>query len=198
MDPAPARAACDGRIHVFGRALGDGRELFSGGRIGGIEYLARGRLLPGAIYEMSEAPVVPVEPAQRLARILRRRAVIHGHKFFDDAHSFRPGSRSAESSDSGDRMTIVCRVPSRCMVLKLPFDIRQHATDANAEQVRMEPRMTEFLLHQRQPFERLLRRPDAARRFEADCHAGLLRIFADRTGHHQANGKRGIDGFLAG
>src|ERR1700730_7622374 len=148
---------------------------------------------------MSQTPFVPVEPSQCVAWIFRRRTVLHGHKFFNDAHWFRLDSLPGNATSAlRDRMAIFCRVSTRCMVGELPLDVSQHAADAKAEEIRMEPRVAKFLLHKRQPFERLLRRPDAARRFEADRRPGLLRILANGARHHQANRKRGIDGFLAG
>src|SRR5438132_14174609 len=63
------------------------RESFTCGRVRGVEISpCRGRL-PGAVHEMSKAPAVTVQPGKRLARILGRGAVLHGHEFFDDAHA---------------------------------------------------------------------------------------------------------------
>src|SRR5437879_9621295 len=63
------------------------RESFTCGRVRGVEISpCRGRL-PGAVHEMSKAPAVTVQPGKRLARILGRGAVLHGHEFFADPHA---------------------------------------------------------------------------------------------------------------
>ena len=117
-------------------ALRHRREFFTRGRIRGLEITPSRGGLPRAVNEMSEAPAVTVQPGKGFARILRRGAVLHGHEFFDDAHTLLLASLIIEPGFSWlrNRMAIVRRIASRGMVLQLPLDIRKHATDAKAEQ----------------------------------------------------------------
>src|SRR5882757_1407184 len=117
------------------RSLRHRREFFTRGGIRGLEITpCRGRL-PRAVNEMSEAPAVPVQPCKSFARIIRRGTVLHGHEFFDDAHSLLLASLVIEPEFSRLRnwMAIVRRIASRGMVLQLPLDIRKHAAGAKPE-----------------------------------------------------------------
>src|SRR6266478_1117670 len=77
-------------VDIGCRSLCDRCEFFTSGRICRVEIRSRRGRLPSAVYEMSETPVVTVQPRESLARILRCGAVLHGHEFFDDAHSLLP------------------------------------------------------------------------------------------------------------
>src|SRR5216684_7610203 len=121
-------------VDVQRRALRHRREFFSRGRIRRLEISPRRGRLPRAVYEMSEAPAMTVQPGKSFARILWRGAVLHSHEFFDDAHSLlsslviEPGFSSLRN-----RMAIIRRIASRGMVLQLAFDIRKHAAGAKPE-----------------------------------------------------------------
>src|SRR3989449_5142502 len=83
-------------IDIRCRSLRHRREFFTRGGIRGLEITPCCGRLPRAVNEMSEAPAVTVQPCQSFARILRRGTVLHGHEFFDDAHSLLLASRSEE------------------------------------------------------------------------------------------------------
>src|SRR5207249_10788938 len=138
-----------------GRSLRHGREFFTCGRIHCVEISPCRGCLPRAIDEMSEASVVTVQPSKSLARILKSRAVLHGHEFLDDAHSLLLASLVIKPGFSRlcNWMAILRRIASGGMVLQLPLDIRQHAADAKPEQLRFEPRIAEFPLHESKPVE---------------------------------------------
>ena len=72
------------------------------------------------------------------------------------------------------------------------------AAGADAEQVVLEPRRAELLLHQDEPGERVLGAAHPARRLEADLEAGALAIVAQRPHHDEAHRQGGVDVFLAG
>src|SRR5713226_4449794 len=122
-------------VDVCSRSLCHRCEFFARGRISGVEIGSRRGRLPRAVYEMSEAPSVTVQPCESLARILRCRAVFHGHEFFDDAHALLLVSFFIEPGFSrlSNRMAIVRRITSCGMVFQLPLDIRQHAAGAKPE-----------------------------------------------------------------
>src|SRR5215470_20176039 len=64
-------------IHVGGTSLRDFRENRARRRVGGLKVLAVRRSMPRAVDEMPEAPIVAIQPDQRLLGILRRGAVFH-------------------------------------------------------------------------------------------------------------------------
>src|SRR5258707_9532849 len=74
-------------VDILSRALCHGRHRLSNGWIVSVEVSAFGRRLPGTTNEVHEAAVMTVEPDKRLTRIFQSRAVFHGDKFFDNAHS---------------------------------------------------------------------------------------------------------------
>ena len=122
-------------IHVCHGSLRHCSEFFASGRICGVEIGACHGCLPCAVNEMSEAAVVTIQPCKSLARVFWRGAVLHGHKFFDNAHSSllnsfvtKPGFRCLRN-----RVAIIRRISTRRVVLQLPLDIRQHAAGAKPE-----------------------------------------------------------------
>src|SRR5579862_7892483 len=89
------------------------------------------------------------------------------------------------SSDSKlcDRMTVVSRISSGDVVLKLPLDVAEQSAGAKAKHFGAHPGLAQFFFDQGEPVERLLRGANAAGRLEAYGHAGLLCIFADGAKH---------------
>src|SRR4051812_9683841 len=73
-------------IDIGRTARGEGRQLFSAGRVEGVEMLSCSGFAPFTSDEMSETPVMTLEPGHRLLRIFRRGAVLHADEFFGDAH----------------------------------------------------------------------------------------------------------------
>src|ERR1700740_2592158 len=136
-------------IDILCRALRHRCELFASGGVSCLKISSRRRCDPFITDEMSEAALMPVEPCQGFARILRRGAVFHGHEFFNNAHVPAPALRLLNKSFpcSGNRMAIVCRITSRDIVFELTLDIREHAADAKAEQLRFHPRRAQLFFH---------------------------------------------------
>src|ERR1700757_2446506 len=96
-------------INVCCRSLRNGCKFLASGGVRCVEIAAcRGRL-PCAVDEMSEAAAMAVQPRKGLARVLWRRPILHGHEFFDDAHSFLLASLLTESwlCRSCNRMAII-------------------------------------------------------------------------------------------
>src|SRR6266478_8241575 len=95
-DPREALAWLDRHSRRFGHFINGTWQApaagtyFTSGRICRVEIRSCRRRLPSAVYEMSETPAVTVQPRESLTGIFRCGAVLHGHKFFDDAHSFLP------------------------------------------------------------------------------------------------------------
>src|SRR5260370_16991639 len=120
-------------INIRCRSLCHRCEFFASGRIGRVEIGPGGGSLPRAVYEMSEAAAVMVQPCKSLSRILRRGAVFHGHEFFNDAHSLFLASLVIEPRFSRLRtgMAIIRRIASPAMILQLSLDLRNHAPDPN-------------------------------------------------------------------
>src|SRR6202165_3347330 len=126
-------------IDIRCRSLRHRREFFTCGRIRGLEITSRRGRLPRAVPEISQAPAVAVQPCKSFARVLWRGAVLHGHEFFDDAHSLLLASLVIETGFSWlrNRVAIVRRIASRGMMLQLTLDIRKHAACAKPEQLRL-------------------------------------------------------------
>src|SRR6266699_1420506 len=86
----PCRQCCACGTHrgvdIFRRSLRHTGEPLARGRISGLEVAVFGGRLKGPVDEMSEAPLMAIEPGQRLFRILWRGAVFHSDEFFSDAH----------------------------------------------------------------------------------------------------------------
>src|SRR5438093_1774547 len=86
----PCRQCCACGTHrgvdIFRRSLRHTGEPLARGRISGLEVAVFGGRLKGPVDEMSEAPLMAIEPGQRLLRILWRGAVFHSDEFFSDAH----------------------------------------------------------------------------------------------------------------
>ena len=76
----------DSSVDICGRSLRDLCNLFSRSRIGGIEECALDWLPPFAIDEVTEASLMPVEPQQRILRVLGSRAIFHGEELLSYAH----------------------------------------------------------------------------------------------------------------
>src|SRR5438270_1680633 len=89
-------------------------------------------------------------------------------------------------------MPVICRITSRRMMLQLPLNVIQQTAGAEAEELCLHPVNAEFLFHQSQPFGRLLGGANAACRFKADCHAGLLSVFPDGSSHDKTYGQRSV------
>src|SRR5579864_8119383 len=98
---------------------------------------------------MSEPAGVPVKPAERLFRFFRRGAVLHGDKFFSNAHGICsagvPPAVVTASSGLGeidaspslnlrDGMAIVRRVPPRLVEFQLPLNVVQQPAGAEPEE----------------------------------------------------------------
>ena len=83
-------------------------------------------------------------------------------------------------------------------MFELTFDIGEQPTRAEAEEVRTKPPVTEFLLHEDEPVEGLLRRTDTAGGLESHFVTGARSEVANHARHHQTHGQRGVTGFLAG
>jgi hypothetical protein len=79
----------DRGIDIRSRSLGHRCDLLSGSRIARIKKNAFDRLAPCAINEMTEAPLMAVEPEQRILRVFGRRPIFHGEEFVGYAHSSR-------------------------------------------------------------------------------------------------------------
>src|SRR5262249_28274131 len=77
----------DRRVNVGARSLRYRCQFFSRGGIGGVKVNLRSGPLPSAVDEVSESSAASIEPRQSFTRILWRGPVIHGHEFFNDAHS---------------------------------------------------------------------------------------------------------------
>src|SRR5690242_20212859 len=96
----PSRQSSPRRLHrainIRCRTLRYNCKLFPRGGIRRVEIGSRQGSLPCAPDEVSKAPAVTVQPRKCLARIFRRRAIFHGHEFFDDAHSLLPVSLFTE------------------------------------------------------------------------------------------------------
>ena len=90
------------------------------------------------------------------------------------------------------------RIPTGHKMLQLALDIGQQRAGPEAEQVGTQPAVAQFVLHQRQPVERIPCGPDAARRLEAHQLAGALAILADGARHHQPDRERRVHTLLAG
>src|SRR6187455_2306939 len=91
---------------------------------------------------------------------------------------------------SNHRHAMSRRIPTRHEVLELPLDIGQQAARAKAEEMRPQPAIAEFFLHEDEPVECLLCRTDAAGRLEAHFVSSARTVFADHARHHQADGER--------
>src|SRR5438445_9332884 len=84
------------RVNVGRRSLSHCRELLASRRIRRVEISSCRWRLPRAVDEVPEAATVAVEPCKSLARIFGRWAVLHGHEFFDNAHSLLLASLTIE------------------------------------------------------------------------------------------------------
>jgi hypothetical protein len=83
-------------------------------------------------------------------------------------------------------------------MLQLPLDVAQKRGGAEAEQVRLQPAVAEFVLHHREVNERVLGLGDAAGGFVADLDAGAGFILADRPDHCQRHRQGRVHRFFAG
>src|SRR4029077_10245252 len=69
--------------------LGDGGNLFPSGGIDRVKESALRRLLPGAVDEVPEPSLVPIQPHQRVLRVLRCWTILHCQELLGDAHLAR-------------------------------------------------------------------------------------------------------------
>src|SRR5436305_387821 len=72
----------DRRVNIGRASLSNTGELVSARWIGSVEVLALHRLLPAAIYEVSELAFMTIEPCKRLFRVLKCRTVFHRFELF--------------------------------------------------------------------------------------------------------------------
>src|SRR5271165_941174 len=79
-------------VDIRTRSLSDACNCFSGGRIDRIEEPAFGRLAPLPADEVTEAPMMLVEPEQHIFGVLWSGPVFHGEKFVRYTHSSRLAS----------------------------------------------------------------------------------------------------------
>src|SRR5579859_2627857 len=94
-------------------------------------------------------------------------------------------------------MTVLGGVAAGRVEFELAFNIAQHGAGAETKEMRLEPGIAEFFLHEREPFDRLLRSLDAAGRFKTDSDAGFLGIFSNHAGHDETDGKRCVNSFFS-
>ena len=124
-------------MHILRCSLGYSSEDLSRRGIGSLEVFARRSLLPCAVDEVIEAALMLIQPSQCLTRIFERRPILHRQKFLCNAHSSVIANCVLKSLRN--RMAVICRVTASCVVLKLAFDIGQHATRAEAEELCFQP-----------------------------------------------------------
>ena len=161
------------------------------------------RLCPRPVNEVPKLPPVAVQPRQRLFRVLGRRPVFHGRKFFRDAHAGLPAPRSHPKwfaplrGPLRDRMPVIRGIPSRRMMLELPLNVIQQSARPKRKSSAFSQDRPKLFFHQRQPFGRLLRGANSPGRFEPNRHASLLRVFADRACHYKAHRQRRIRRLLS-
>ena len=72
----------DRRVNIGRASLSNTGELVPARWIGSVEVLALHRLLPAAVYEVSELALVTLEPGKRLFRVLKCRTVFHRCELF--------------------------------------------------------------------------------------------------------------------
>src|SRR3954452_24256667 len=95
-------------------------------------------------------------------------------------------------------MPVSCGVTPGDEVLQLPLDVAQEGAGAKAEQVGMEPTVTQLILDHGEPVERLARGANPARGLEPDELTGSLLKVTDRPSHDQSHRESGIDALLTG
>jgi hypothetical protein len=78
-----------GNVDVGSGTLRNGSQLFSIGRVDGVEICSCRGSLPLVVNKVSEAMAVAFQPRLRLFCIFRSRSVLHRNKFFSDAHVAR-------------------------------------------------------------------------------------------------------------
>src|SRR6185312_12438345 len=100
-------------------------------------------------------------------------------------------------SSSCNRMPVIRRVTSGCVVFELPFDIREHSACAETEQLGIEPAIAQLFFYKREPIEGLLCCANASGRFESHGHPGVCSVFANGTNHDQPDGQSGVHAFFS-
>src|SRR5580704_7972244 len=98
---------------------------------------------------------------------------------------------------SSHRMPVLRRISPRRVIFQLPLNIPQHTACPKPEHLRIQPGVSELFLYQRQPFQRLLSRPNPSRRLESHSQPGFERVLTDRPRHYQSHRKRSVSRFFS-